>query len=63
MSMDETYTLAQIKREFWETFHTRGEIFFPYIGMGADQKQCETETGYYWKELVDNLRDPNRRKP
>lgn len=43
------YTLEQIKKAYWKTFHKSGEIWFNYL-MSVKQNQEPTEEA--WKHFL-----------
>ncbi len=45
------YTKESIKKAFWEVFHERGELWFPY----GDVWDKEEVTTSYWKEFTEAL--------
>lgn len=51
--MNETYTLEQIKKAFWEEFHESGELWFSYLGTEEENSE---HTEYNWGEFLEKLR-------
>jgi hypothetical protein len=49
-----TYTLEQIKKAFWETFHRGGEFWFPYL---CEEEVSEESTDDIWDSFTENLID------
>ena len=47
-----TFTLTEIKVAFWEEFHEKGELFFPYPAMGISQQECDEVTEGAWADFV-----------
>jgi hypothetical protein len=55
MKVDErTYTLTEIKRAFWATFHKSGELWFPYRGP---DDHCDRATESSWEQFKQGLPD------
>lgn len=50
--MQKVFTIEEIRKVFWETFHASGEIFFSYFG---DEKEKEASTNEIWKEFLENM--------
>jgi hypothetical protein len=50
--MEETFTLAEIKKAFFDSFHESGEFWFDYLG--SPQENLESTT-VYWDEFKDKL--------
>jgi hypothetical protein len=48
----QTYTLEQIKKAFWEEFHESGELWFDYLGHEEENTEC---TNSYWDSFVETL--------
>ena len=48
------YTIDEIKRAFWETFHESGELWFCYISTPENNAEY---TESYWENFVDELED------
>lgn len=49
-----TYTLEQVKKAFWDTFHKNGEFFFNYLGSDEDN---EGSTQLEWEYFIENLKN------
>ena len=50
------YTLEEIKKAFWATFHERGELFFPYAHLG-DEKEKDEAVQLYWEDFIKHLEE------
>lgn len=50
--MEETFTLFEIRRAFFESFHESGELWFDYLG--SPQENLES-TEKYWIEFEEKL--------
>jgi len=44
------FTIEEIKKAFWDTFHKRGELFFSDY-----DDDCEIATLSFWKYFLENL--------
>jgi hypothetical protein len=51
-TMEERFTLAEIKIAFFESFHEYGELWFDYLGS-PQENQDSTEK--YWSEFEEKL--------
>ena len=52
------YTLDEIKRAFWATFHKSGEVFFNYLGSD-EENEASTNDG--WVEFSEHLENAAQR--
>jgi hypothetical protein len=52
------YSLSEIKDAFYEVFYQAGDLFFPYIEMGASEKECKESVKDYWEEFEESLEKP-----
>lgn len=50
--MNDTFTLDQIRRAFWATFHRKGEVWFNYLGS---DEECEGSTEDEWETFRSEL--------
>jgi hypothetical protein len=50
------YSLTEIQKAFWETFHKCGEIWFDYLGSDVE---CEKSTWGEFGEFLENLVGPD----
>jgi hypothetical protein len=50
--MNKTYTIEQIKKAYWLSFHKSGELWFNYLG---DEESNQSSTEEYWQEFEENL--------
>ena len=50
------FTLDQVKRAFWATFHRSGEAFFSYLGTDEEN---HSSTRCHWSDFLDNLLNPS----
>jgi len=48
------YTVDEIKKAFWETFHESGELWFCYISTPENNTE---HTESYWENFLENLED------
>lgn len=46
------YSLNDIKKTFWKTFHESGEVWFDYLN---DKESHNNSTEGSWNEFVENL--------
>jgi len=51
-SKNKQYSLEQIKKAFWETFHKGGEFWFPYLWI---EEVSEESTDDIWDSFTENL--------
>jgi hypothetical protein len=51
--MDKTYTIEQIKKAYWLSFHKSGELWFNYFG---NEEENTSSTESYWREFEENLK-------
>jgi hypothetical protein len=56
ISKMENYTIEQIKKAFWETFHESGELWFNYLGTDEDNNES---TDNEWLDFKENLKQTN----
>lgn len=47
-----TYSLEDIRKAFWATFHKSGGLFFQYKGSDRD---CMASTEHTWLDFEDQL--------
>jgi hypothetical protein len=52
----EVYTIEEIKKAFWKTYHESGEIWFDYLGTD-EQNERSTQGG--WEDFLENLTQIN----
>jgi hypothetical protein len=52
--MEETFTLDEIKRAFWNNFHEKGEFWFGYLGSPHVNEEM---TEHEWNEFEERLMD------
>jgi len=52
MSKKDIFTLEEIKKAFWKTFHKSGEVWFNCNGSEEDN---EDSTNEEWLDLKDRL--------
>lgn len=52
MTMEETFTLEQIKKAFWDNFHEAGEFWFDYLGSSENNTEA---TDKYWEDFEARL--------
>lgn len=50
--MDETFSLEQIKRAFWDNFHEGGEFWFEYLNSPEDNQES---TDKHWEDFEKHL--------
>lgn len=50
--MEETFTLEQIKKAFWDNFHEAGEFWFDYLNSPEDNEET---TDRYWSDFEAKL--------
>ena len=48
------YTIEDIKRAFWKTFHKSGEIWFDYLNNDEDS---ELSTNSEWLDFLENIQN------
>ena len=47
------YSLEQIKKVYWETFHKSGEKWFNYL---CSEEESQESTECQWNEFLENLK-------
>ena len=51
--------LGKLKKAFWEAFHQKGDLWFPYaipeLGKPGDPSDGEEETGEHFRDLLAAL--------
>jgi hypothetical protein len=50
--VDKTYSIEQIKKAYWLSFHKSGELWFNYLGDEEENTSC---TEWNWREFEENL--------
>ena len=50
--MDETFSLEQIKKAFWDNFHEGGEFWFEYLNSPDDNQES---TDKHWEDFEKHL--------
>jgi len=52
------YTVDEIKKAFWETFHESGELWFNYQGTPENNTEVTEE---WWDTFLEELNSANNR--
>jgi hypothetical protein len=58
MDTSKEYTIQEIRKAFWDTFHRSGEIWFNYLGT---KEENENSTEWEWDDFEKNLRGSKER--
>ncbi len=49
--MQRVFTIEEIKKAFWDTFHKSGELFF-----SDSEEDCEIATLSFWERFLEKLK-------
>ena len=52
------YTLEEVKKAFWATFHESGELWFDYLGTHENNTEVTEE---WWDTFLEELNAAHKR--